>query len=372
MKYGVDQDQDLRDGRDGGRIRGSSVEGGTRVRLSWLTWEGLACVVVLVTLCIVFGGDGPVDEAGAITLKGHSGLVETVRFSPDGDTLVTACWDRTVKLWDVGDGPLGPGQELASLPGTSEMYSAVFSPDGGTVAATGLHGLTIWSWRDTRSLPETNTKFGPCRAVAFAHDGCSLAMGGFDKKIRIWDWKTDRVLAVLSGHHNVVHTLMFTPDGSLLMSLDFDGVLKFWDLRTYREVDRLAGINEQVHAVSLSQDGRTVALSRLGSLNRQIEVWDLESNKLRAICRGHGEEVHTLGFSPDSRTLVSAGGDQALRFWDSETGEPRGKFEQGVGWIRSIDISRDGRWLACTGADSKVYLKRIDLPVVPVPARKAS
>ncbi len=372
MKFGGERDQALPDGGEAGRALGSGVEGGTRVRLSWLTWEGLACVAVLVALCIVFGGDEPIDETGAITLDGHGGLVETVRFSPDGETLVTSCWDRAVKLWDVGDGPLGQGQELASLPGTSEMYSAVFSPDGGTVAATGLHGLTIWNWRDTRSLPETTLQFGPCRAVEFAPDGRSLAIGGFDKRIRIWDWKTDRVLAVLSGHRNIVHTLMVAPDGSLLMSLDFDGALKFWDLRTYHEVDRLGGTNNQVHAVSLSRDGRTVALSRSGSLNREIEIWDLASNTLRAVCRGPEEEVHTLGFSPDGRTLVSTGGDQPFRFWDSETGKPKGLLKQDAGWVRSIDVSRDGRWLACTGADNKVYLLRIELPVDPAADSKAS
>ena len=35
------------------------------------------------------------------TLKGHMGEVLQCVYSPDGNTLISACGDNTIKLWDV-------------------------------------------------------------------------------------------------------------------------------------------------------------------------------------------------------------------------------------------------------------------------------
>src|SRR5262249_1488256 len=60
------------------------------------------------------------------SFNGHKDLVLSVAFAPDGQTLASGGWDRTVKLWNVAT-----GKELATLRGhTRQVWSVAFSPDG--------------------------------------------------------------------------------------------------------------------------------------------------------------------------------------------------------------------------------------------------
>jgi WD40 repeat protein len=70
----------------------------------------------------------------------HHGRVTSVAFTPDGRTLLTGSWDRTVGVWSVAS-----GARLAALDwGRGKVQYVAAAPDGMTAAAACDKGVVIW------------------------------------------------------------------------------------------------------------------------------------------------------------------------------------------------------------------------------------
>lgn len=67
-------------------------------------------------------------------------------FSPDGSLLANGNWDQTIKLWDVVSGNV-----LKTLVGhTDQVQTVAWSPDGQTLASAALdYTIGFGRWRGT-------------------------------------------------------------------------------------------------------------------------------------------------------------------------------------------------------------------------------
>jgi WD40 repeat protein len=143
---------------------------------------------------LAIGATGPIGlwdlTAGRSTaaLGGHTKVVRSVTFSPDGSLLASASDDGTVKVWR----PL-PGPAVRTLEGhRGAVNSVAFSPDGKTLATAGADGtVRLWTVATGAALKTLSGHRGEVRAVAFHPNGRLLASGGFDRIARLWSLETD-------------------------------------------------------------------------------------------------------------------------------------------------------------------------------------
>ena len=115
-------------------------------------------------------------------LTGHTGIVTSGAFSPNGETLASGSEDYTIGLWDVQAGALQDTKTIETVHGG--VTSLAFSPNGRLLASAGWGGTHIW-YVETGELIADRSGSGGFD-VAFSPDGKLLASESADGTVLLW------------------------------------------------------------------------------------------------------------------------------------------------------------------------------------------
>jgi WD40 repeat protein len=195
-------------------------------------------------------------------------------FSPDGTVAVTAPdsnAETTVDVWAVPDGP-----RTVSLRGaTGTIMRLAFSPDDESLASAewDRDGVHVWDFR-TGKLRWAARHSSHAVCVEFSPDGKTLATGGRDNAVRLWDAKNGKRLRTLQPPGGTpVETVLWWPDGRSLLSGSRGGMISVMDTASGEIVQHFQTHNKHVRGLALSGDTKTVASC---STDKTLKLWDVE------------------------------------------------------------------------------------------------
>jgi len=252
-------------------------------------WQGAFLATLLGWGPLAFGACGATaaEPPGEVILRGHEGAVFAGQLTPDGERVVTAATDGTVRLWDSMT-----GAELRRFAGHT----------------------------------------GPVTGVAISGDGRTLATSSQDNSIRVWDLPLTRPLLRRPAHARGGTALALAADGRTILTGGTDPVAMQWDTQRLREAAATAagttpstvaerigvGLGDAVgpaRAIAWRADGVQYAVTDdVGRIVLGSPYLDSPLGTLGV----HGGGVTAIGFVPGNpQQVISAGRDGTLRVWQT-------------------------------------------------------
>lgn len=277
----------------------------------------------------------------------HSNWVNDISFSPDGRLLVSAGKDRKIKLWDVKKGKL-----TRTLDGHKDDVTSIsFSPSNERFASASKdHTVGLWK-QDGSLIAFLSDHTGSVNSISFSPDGKTFASGSFDRTVRLWNSADGSLLTTLEGHADSVTSVSFS-DRKTLASASADGTIKIWNL----EEPHRRWFDTRLDSGSFSPDDQTFAVA---DCNGTIRLWHQDDwfaakPPFHKFSKAHNDCINSVRFSPDGKTIASASDDNTLKLWSVEGILLKTLLEKSKPVI-SLDFSQDGR-LASGGDDQTIKL----------------
>ncbi len=329
------------------------------------------------------------------------GLIRNASFSPDGQTLASACRDKIIRVWDVQTGK----RKQMLIGHTDEVESVTFSPDGRTIASAGDDNtIRLWSvetgeqksiltehakdidnlffssgkqnivsvgkdstfqlWdAETGAKKHTFTPRDPTEgitSVAFSPNVSTIVTVNDNKTIQLWDRVAEKHKYTFRGEAGRITDLDFSPNAQMIASISDDNTIRLWNVETGKrfQIQTEEWHTQTVSSLTFSPDGKIFATS---SEDKTIMVWDTDTGKHKYTLYGHTGKVYSVAFSPDGKTIASSG-QYSIRLWNAKTGRchktlmtPRTKNRHN-GDVYSITFSPDGETIATCSEDKTIRL----------------
>ena len=308
-------------------------------------------------------------------LAGHTGKVTGLRFTPEGQRLISGSSDGTVRIWDVADGtPVGILETPAAVNAIELVDMVSDDEERRQLLVTGDESHLVKTWELPSAMPskvasgdKPITPSSDIVKMATSQDGTWLALLRKDNTLEILalseldgsaestvtSWKPDDAVISMSfvpgreggeflmtatavgslqtwslPDHALVATWFGNPvpttstaassDGKQAATGHANGAITLWDIDRsgFEHSPITVETNAAVRVAKLSPTRKLVAVGGLQDGKPVVFIRNIETGNLVSVLRGHAGAITSLSFSANESRLASGSADKTIRVWD--------------------------------------------------------
>jgi len=288
--------------------------------------------------------------------KGRGDTIYTIDFSANGQWLVAGARGEKPGLWNLNEPQERRGVLLSDYGPQNEIDFVLFSPNGKWIATINDDQIArLWSVeKEGTQLVAADWREESVQTISFNDHGDLLAVGRDDGVVKLWDMKNFQEEPVeFRGHNGAIKYLTFHPAGGLLATAGNDRTVRLWNIHNpEREPAVLRADHGNYYFIKFSRDGDFLAV--IGE-DTKLQLMKKEGRVFREIFAGQlSGSISQVALSSDNKKLVATS-DRIIQIWDLNSPVVAPVILEGhTNSIKTMDLSRDGKWLATGGWDNTV------------------
>jgi WD40 repeat protein len=247
-------------------------------------------------------------------LEGHEAQVYCVRFTKNGNRLLSGARDGTVRVWDPEKGR----EERVLDAGRRAVHRMDLTPDEKLLYFGDRGGeLGILDMEPGRTVRVWDGHEGWISAVDVRADGRQLLTAASDSKVKLWSLDGPLPTEQFTLDHAApVFCAAYNASGTRAASGDDDGWLKIWDTATGKELRSFRAHAERVGGVAFSPDGEKIA-----TVGTACKIWRVTRGGPPLHTMAGGTTLQAVAFSPDGKYVAAGGKEDFVRVWAAATGK---------------------------------------------------
>ena len=252
--------------------------------------------------------------------------ISSLAWANDGVHLAVGMAANKVQIWDVE-----AQRKIRTVYSDSGRVAALAWNPSTNQLSTGSRAGSVYGHDVRAQRHHVQTLQGHTQEICglkWSPDGKMLASGGNDNIVNVWD-VNGGCLHRLTEHRAAVKAIAWCPWQSNLLATGGGTAcksIKFWNTGRGTCINTL-DTKSQVSALIWNAEHREI-LSGHGFSENQLTIWKYPTLERVTDLVGHTERVLSMANSPDKTTVVSAGGDETLRFWNCFSSDNKQKKKQ--------------------------------------------